>query len=458
MAQVFISFLGIGAFRKPLGYDMAAYVWPEKMSGPVTCRFAQTAVLKALETCRDLDGAVDRVVLFCTEESFDKHFDPFMAELETHLEYKPRIIIPDKVPTDMTAGNQWGWFESLLGNVGVGDRLVMDFTHGMRAIPIIFSSAIGFLMRARHITLDHALYAWYDPARKEGEPHPIVDMKDFYVINDWAESVSRLTEDADARKLGAMARQSQVDALAPLADDTLVAAFQEMTDCIRNVDVNNISQKVNDALAYVEKIRVSAGGSARLMLDLVWEKFCSLATDYPPSGRYDQPYFETQIKIIEVLMEHRLFMQAFTAMREMVGSIGMVRLTGKYKNKQMYKNAGRRYRRFADIFICMVTIPELPIGNKKGWEFEDQAKKDKDILYPWFLTLKEVDIESRLRNMMAGKDNEDGLIKIRNGFDHAWTSATNASPEIERKGNQFLNELKEIISLMAQQQLFSKED
>lgn len=447
MAHVFISFLGIGGFDKKPGYDKAEYIWPEKTQKSITCCFAQTAILAAMEACETQRSTVDRVVLFCTRESYDKHLNLLTDEFKHHLKHEPEIITPALVPTDMTADNQWGWFEQLLDNVGFGDRLVMDFTHGMRAVPIIFSSAIGFLTRAKNITLEHALYAWYDQNRQDGDPHPIVDMKDFYVINDWAESVSRLTEDADARKLGEMAKQSRVDALAPLADENLVAAFQEMTDCIRNVDVNNVSQKVNAALAYVENSRKKAVGSAQLMLDLVWEKFCALATDYPPSGRYDQPYFETQIKIIEVLMEHRLFMQAFTVMREVIGAIGMAGVGGKYAQKNMSSGDGRKYRkRFAEVFVNMMQFPE------NEWKFSEFAEESRLKLMPWFKKLQQAGIEPKLREIV------DEMVKIRNGFDHAWTSEKTASPEIEQKGEQYLKQLQEIIGKMADQQLFSKKE
>ena len=446
MANVFISFLGIGSFNKKPGYERAEYVWTEKTPETITCCFAQTAILAAMEASKNQNNSVDRVVLFCTRESYDKHFEALEDEFKHHLKQMPKLIIPDLVPTDMTADNQWNWFEQLLDNVGFGDRLIIDFTHGMRAVPIIFSSAIGFLTRAKHITLDHALYAWYDRNR-EDQPHPIVDMKDFYVINDWAESVARLTDDADARKLGEMAKQSRVDALAPLADEHLIAAFQEMTDCIRNVDVNNVSQKVNDALAYVQQSRTQVGGSARLMLDLVWEKFCALATDYPPSGRYDHPYFDTQIKIIEVLMEHRLFMQAFTVMRELVGAIGMAGVGGKYARKKMATSDGKKYRkRFAEVFVNMMQFPV------DGWKFSGLTEETRLKLMPWFEKLQKAGIEPQLREIV------DGMVKIRNGFDHAWTSENAAFPGIEDTGKEYLTVLHNIVRRMADQELFSKEE
>ena len=49
MAHVFISFLGIGNFNKTPGYDRAEYAWTEKTPHTITCCFAQTAILAALE-------------------------------------------------------------------------------------------------------------------------------------------------------------------------------------------------------------------------------------------------------------------------------------------------------------------------------------------------------------------------------------------------------------------------
>ncbi|MBV5326222.1 MAG: TIGR02221 family CRISPR-associated protein, partial [Chlorobium sp.] len=298
-------------------------------------------ILKFLEETASADGPVDRVIFFCTKESRDKHLEELQEELQQQLNNPPaHLVVPEPlVPTEMTAANQWGWFEQLLSNIDKGDTLIIDFTHGMRAGPIVFSSAIGFLQRAKEITLAHALYAWYDPSAKS-KTHPIVDMRDFYVINDWAESVARLTDDADARKLAELAKTTGIEALQPLGDPNLIAALQEMTDCIRNVDVNNVSKKVSAALELVEQARGRVSDSAKVMLDLVWEKFSTLAAEYPPSGHYDQAYFRSQLEIVRVLLEHRLFMQAFTAMRELVGSLGMVGLTGKY-----HKNFGHPKRK-----------------------------------------------------------------------------------------------------------------
>jgi len=428
--RVFISFLGIGSPHKDPGYDLASYNWPGKSDAPVQVHFAQSAILKILA---DTSQPVDKAIFLCTKESKGKHLDLLKAEVQRHCLSCSICSVPEPlVPTEMTAANQWGWFEQVLGLVERGDTLIIDFTHGMRAVPIVLSSAIGFLQRAKDIQLAHALYAWYDSTDKD-KVHPIIDMRDFYVINDWSEAVARLADDGDARKLAELAESTSVEALQALRDQDLIAAFQEMTDCIRNVDVNNVGKKVSAALDLVRQAQDRNTGAARVMLDLVWEKFSGLATNYPASGRYDHAYFKSQLEIIKVLREHRLFMQAFTAMRELIGSIGMAGLRGKYK-KQMSSADGRKYRRrFAEVFVDMMQFAQ------DKWKFKEQKETDKDTLLPWFNTLRQVGVESKLRQIAKP------MIDTRNGFDHAWTAKAGAGNDVEQDGKDYFNALEEII-------------
>jgi len=436
MCRVFISFLGIGSPQKDPGYDLASYNWPGKSDTPVRVHFAQTAILKILA---DTGEPVDKAIFLCTKESKDRHLELLKDEVLEHWPSCPVCSVPEPlVPTEMTAANQWGWFERVLGLVEHGDTLIIDFTHGMRAVPIVLSSAIGFLQRAKEIHLAHALYAWYDTADKD-KVHPIIDMRDFYAINDWTEAVARLADDADVRKLADLAKETKVEALQPLADKELIKALQEMTDCIRNVDVNNVGKKVSAALDLVRQAQNRNTAAARVMLDLVWEKFSGLATDFPPSGRYDHAYFKSQLEIIKVLLEHRLFMQAFTAMRELIGSIGMAGLRGKY-GKQMSCDDGRKYRRrFAEVFVDMMQFAQ------DDWKFKGLKETDKETLLPWFNTLRQAGVEPKLRSIAKP------MIDTRNGFDHAWTAKVGAGNNVEQDGKDYFNALEEII-----QQLHAK--
>ena len=161
---------------------------------------------------------------------------------------------------------------------------------------------------------------------------PIIDMKDFYIVNEWAEAVSRLVEDADARKMANVAAGSPGFQTGGLNDLGIIQAMGDLTGTIRNVDVNRVAAQARKALELIEAKRASSSETGRVLLDLVVDKFTILAVEDPQC--YDHSYFMLQLEIVRLLLEHRLYMQAYTVMREFVGSIGMIEVQKGGDNQQ----------------------------------------------------------------------------------------------------------------------------
>jgi CRISPR-associated Csx2 family protein len=426
MARVLVTFLGTG------DYAQTVYALDGRRADPT--RFVQVAIVSLLG-----GASLGRVVIFRTQRSHEQHYEALRAELIAAGVEASAIVAPDTlIPTEMTAANQWGWFESLLASIDDYDEVTFDFTYGPRPVPIVFSSAIGFLVRAKNVHIEHAYYGWFD---RSHEVNPIVDMRDFYAINDWADAVGRLTDDADARKLASLAQRADVPGLSGLGAPELVTAFQRMTDCIRNVDVNNISKLVSDALEKVRFHRASSSGASAVLLDCVWDKFRALSSEAPATGHYDADYFRVQLEIIGVLLEHRLFMQAFTAMRELIGSIGMAGLEGKYA-RDMVSSDGRRYRhRHAELFVNMIQFDQA------DWQFAEPYQHDLTRLRPWYEQLQGLGVIASLRSV-AGKG-VGRLLDYRNGFDHAWTANRGGPADVEGLGTSYLTTLSQVVEQVA---------
>ncbi len=445
MRKVFISFVGLGNEQKTPGYDEVAYAWQGKTRK--TC-FVQTAIL-----CAEGIQSWDAIILLFTEQSAKKHRDLLLDELRRCGSRESQVVVREYFPADeMNPEEQWSWFESLLDLVDSGDRVTFDFTHGYRSIPILFSSAISFLQVAKGIEVAHVLYGVYD--RRRQEPYPIVDMRQFYVINQWAEAVVRLTEDADARKLAEVSSRFALPYMKVLSDGRLQEALVAMTDCIRNVDVHHVSASVSRTLAIVEELCRSSSGMEKLLLDLVVRKFTFLAFEDSAPDAYSAGYFEIQLKIIEVLLEHRLYMQAFTAMRECIGSIGMVGL-----KRAGIKCKGKN-RDAAEVFIKMIQFP------KEKWDFskvDERYEKHVDGMAEWYGKLDSLGVIEILKEIGeqkdAAKDKKAGnqassaespnLFDLRNGFDHAWTTKNSpGNRRIEEAGKEFFTKLKEAMENM----------
>lgn len=429
--SVYISFLGLGSFDKNTGtyaYNDTVYELEGKMA--TSTPFVQVAEMELL------DGRLfDKVFIAATDKSREVHFEELKSAMAVY-KITPEVLT---LKEDFTSKGQWEWFENILSVIEANDRIVVDLTHGYRAVPIIFSAAINFLQKARNIELQAVYYGAYDSNKKCA---PIVDIKEFYLINEWADSVSRLVEDADARKLGETAQKASSFQLSELNDPDVTRVFMELTDAIRNVEVNHVGEKTKAALALIAAKSEKASSTGKMLLGLVTDKFIGLATEGPVTQQYDRDYFRVQIEIARLLLEHRLFMQAYTVMREFIPSIAMI----YYEKRGINNKKRKKYRQFkAEVFLQMVQRP------KEEWEFENEDKKKaSEDLMPYYRELSKVDIISEAKKFL--KD----LTRYRNGFDHAWTAMPKAKDDIPERGKAFLTQLEKVHLLLIQHVFPSK--
>jgi len=425
MRKIYMSFLGLGAKKGDviLGYNPARYhINGKEASKPY--EFVQIAEVEIIG-----GDYFDRVFIIVTPESKAAHFEKLEKEM---LSLGVKEVISIDIENDLEPESQWKWFEQVLTSIDSGDELTIDLTHGFRIGPIVISTAINFLQKSKNISLKHV---WYGAYEKDNEKPPIIDMKDFYIINEWADAVSRLVEDADARKLGNVASSGNIPdfQLGNLGDAHMVDAFKVLTDAVRNVEIHKIGEKASSALALIKKKMSTASTTGKILLDLVNDKFAILASGEPASGKYDLKYFDLQLEIIKVLIEHKLFMQAYTVMREFIGSIGII----KIEKANISNKTGRRQRRKADIFVNMLQFDE--------WDRIDQ--EDIQQLQPFYNELETIRVIKILKDFCKE------LVDYRNGFDHAWTGKAKAYDNIEKKAYDFFSKLVEVIDILKKEGL-----
>jgi hypothetical protein len=373
-----------------------------------------------------LGGAdFDLVLIAATQLSYEAHFASLSEQMGYHGA-KPVVVILEE---DFSEQGQWSWFEKILRHIEPHDRLTVDMTHGYRSTSIILSAAINFLQRARNVILDGVYYGAFE---KDKELSPIVDMKAFYDINLWADAVGRLVDDADARKLAEVAEQGHGVQVKELKDEALIDIFGKLTNVIRNVDVNNVAPVARNAMNILSKKRPTASITGKILLDLVIDKFVILSASAGPIGVYSKDYFDIQLAIVRLLLDHKLFMQAYTVMREFVASMGMVGVEGV----KLGSSKGRKKRkRYGDVFVNMIQF------ERNEWHFNE--KQDAaDNLKPFLDQLQTIGVESILRGFF--KD----LVDYRNGFDHAWTCKSAAPDDVADKGIRFLADLERAVTIM----------
>jgi hypothetical protein len=144
--------------------------------------------------------------------------------------------------------------------------------------------------------------------------------------------------------------------------------------------VQHIHAIAADALDLVNRKRSQVAGAGEMLLTLVIEKLISLVNGEPLSGYYDKSYFALQMEIAALLLEHRLFMQAFTVMRECIASFAMIGLDREVRYDNNY---GRTTRySYGEVFLCMLQVAE------EKWEFDERRSHISRALMPFYEGLR----------------------------------------------------------------------
>lgn len=420
MRNIYLSFLGLGSFNRETGkyfYSPCRYQFNNTISSETA--FVQKAEIELLGS-----STFDIILIASTEASYNNHFSSLKDELEAegcgNVHYIP-------FSEDLSSDSQWKNFEMIIPFFERGDILTVDITHGYRSIPIYFSAAINFLQKSKDIKLKHVLYGAFEK-KDSSNVAPIIDMKEFYLINQWADAVNRLVEDADAAELADMAEENNSFSIKALNNEKFINDLRSLSLKVKGVDIHDIARYANSVLSYISNARTEISEIEKILMELIEEKFIALASDNY-TKLYDSDYYDLQIKIIELLLEHELYMQAFTVMREYIASIGMNGLDTSKK---------KRNRKYAEVFLAMLRYPQ------EKWMFKGEDISMKDHM----LHIHDLIVRKEMKKRFA--EFIEDMIRLRNGFDHAWTSGSKSSipDDIRAQGYSFFNEIKEITIIL----------
>lgn len=396
----------------------------------------------------------DEIYLVCTEGS-SKFFDDLKMDLLKLRENKVReqSIHKVQISNNKDINEFWLTFESINAIINSGDTITIDFTHGYRHVPIFMSAGLNYIFRAKqNLSLSGVYYGLINLTDMIGE---IVDLKAFYEINEWADGVSRLIDNADTQKLVELGKNTNYSSFPNIRNPKLVEALKTLTDCLQNIDVNNISSRAQSALLVLNDGLKSASPSESQLLKLAIEKFSVLEPKAELGATYDVNYLKIQLEIIKMLLGHRIYMQAFTAMRELIGSIGMFILPAR-KNKIIGSDGQRARDHCAGEFVQMVEranykikVNEIEVPMAELRQTPDDKNNNRLSAFKYLIIGYDVLMEYRVISKL--KEIGNTLSEIRNGFDHAWLGKADSEKilqKLEPESKRILKILSDSVELI----------
>lgn len=433
--RVFLSFLGLGSPRRDADskaivdhcYYPASYRFPGQDPSPKT-PYVQRAVLEALIARGETP---DVVLIAMTAGSREWQWDKAgrlracLEELQAMRE--PGRVVSLDISEDLSVDNQWTTFQAILEHVPKGCDLYVDLTHGFRVMPILFSTAIHFLTQVRQVRLAGAYYGAYEP-RKEG-PFPIVDMKDFFAVNRWAEAVRSVVEDANPTLMADLAGTEHSLQFSALEDEALIRGFQHLGSVLKNADTSSVAAAADDVVTSIARALEHANPASRVLLELALDKFQDLARD-GGTERFSAAWYDVQLQMAKVLLDHGLTMQGLTVLRELVVSWGeeiAVRAmrdpdntgTALYLRDHSRGKLRQRWIKNARQRVAEPFLARLCLGDE--WDPREPTFDPDGVLIRGFLDA-EYDRSFAARKANGEFQFLDELRGLRNVLNHGWTS------------------------------------
>lgn len=316
--RVLLTFLGIGRPKRNESSELVDATYDDALycRGAVEARsrYVQAALL-SIERQRGVQ--FDEIIIAVTPTSRTWHWEKagrLRDELTEEDRAKVRLV---EVSEDLGVDAQWEGFGRLLEAIPDASTLHVDMTHGYRIIPILFSVAVELLTRVKDVELAQVFYGAYETGNPRSE---IVEVSRFFQVTRWAEAVRAISEDVNPDKLAALASSPHGVALGGLADPRFVEAMERLAAVVKNADAEHAAATFEDGLAQIGKIRADAKPVTRAMLDLLEDKFGTL---HRAGGtkRFTPPWYETQIVLAQVMIQHGLLMQGLTILQELTTSV-----------------------------------------------------------------------------------------------------------------------------------------
>ena len=186
MARKLISFLGTNK------YVPTTYQLYEGKEGSYTSSYIQDALIHIC--CKDWTTE-DEAIIFITEKAYIENWDHLTDEerrLKEVLKKGPLSYRPIEIPDGRTEEEIWEIFDLVSGQIGEGDQVILDITHGFRSIPLLAIVILNYVKAAKNVKILGVYYGAWESRDTTVTPNraPIFDMTPLVEMQEWAQAVN----------------------------------------------------------------------------------------------------------------------------------------------------------------------------------------------------------------------------------------------------------------------------
>lgn len=285
--------------------------------GEYQTRYAPAALCRLLKP--------DELLVFATKEAEAKHRASLEAEVGNCL---PMKLV--SIPAGTCEEEMWDIFRLLTDQVGEGDKLYFDITHGYRSLPFLSFLALAYVRTIRHAEVAGVYYGAYEA--RQNDRAPVFNLTPFVELLNWTVAADRFIRFGDARDLAELAgaqkrewaRAKQVDTRELYAWGKLVDGLHRVSLALRLIRPREAMEAAYDLRRHIAEEFMGKPREAHIvplysLLQAVSQAFEPIALKVPHVEDLGR-----QRNLIRWYADHEQYVQAMALAREWMVSWAML--------------------------------------------------------------------------------------------------------------------------------------
>ncbi len=151
-----------------------------------------------------LAGPFDRIIVLMTKQS-SKNI-PLLAD---DLDDMRELLYPQEINADFDESTLLSTIDAIISSVTPEKRiyLTLDITHGYRYLPLIYFSAISYLIMFRDVEIEGILYGQYTGQEK----NPVIDLKPAYTFVQWSQAAHSFVQSGQVNQLAGLLEKRKIE-------------------------------------------------------------------------------------------------------------------------------------------------------------------------------------------------------------------------------------------------------
>ena len=254
-------------------------------------------------------------------------------------------VIPITIPEGENEDQLWEIFNTVVGKIEDGDRVLFDITHGFRSLPFLTFLALAYVRNVKSdVEIERVVYGAYEAVERSNPKKPVFDLTPFIGLLDWMGAVAVFQQTGNAQKIAELVEDAHSQPYrrglpGPKHLQQLASGLENLSDALLT---NRIGEKGTQTVAanlvtQLDQAKKEVAKWAQpfgVLFDQIQTTYQPLAFQDPKKTTDQRENLIRQYQQIRWYERNRQYLQAITLAREWLISYSCYKLGKDWINKR----------------------------------------------------------------------------------------------------------------------------